>query len=282
MRIKFISERAQKSEFNQAKIERFVSQHIPFVDRNAETGWPLFQVSLFTPLKEDPTRYRPRLDQRNFFYIGAFDFARLLTRIPGQLDIKGDFHHFIRKNQVHFDHMGLFLEQFDVYHQQLDIRVRNTMGGYGKLLFVNYPQQKSNILALRLGESFNLILKDDAKISCFQSEEDLSYTQEQIEAAIQPSLGIFYQGQIFADLGAFLNECVQDAECTEYFKTVFKVEEFMDCSKVAVEPSLPDSFVVKEKQKKQKRVTFFEEAEEASVCPSKHLSSQPLVPLKRT
>lgn len=281
MRVKFISEGAQKRGFTQAIIDRLVSERIPFLDRNEETGWPLFQVSLFTPLKEDPKKYRPKLDQRNFFYIGAFDFARLLTCIPGRMDIKGDFHHVIRKNQVHFDHMGLFLEQFDVFHRQLNIRVRNTMGGYGKLLFVDYPQQKSDTLASRLVESFNLILKDDAKIACFQSEEELSYTQEQIEAAIQPSLGIFYQGQIYADLGAFLEKYVQDEDCIKYFKTVFKVEQFMGCSKVAIERSLPDSLVVKEHQKKRKKVTFFEEVEEVSVGSFEHLLTESPAPCKR-
>lgn len=273
MKIRIISERAQMMFLRPANELRRDPEKIPVMDRNAESGWPLFQVSLFTPLEEDPTKYEPALHGGNcsFFYFGAFGFAGLLTRIPGMIDVVGNFGSEHSIDKVRLDQVGLFTEEFNIHHRHLGFRVHSSMGGYGKSLSVDYPIKKSDRFASALSRAFSLALNDGDELLDIGIGEYLSsYTAEQIEAAVDPAVAIFSEGQIFADLGKFLEEYVNEPHLTDYFKQIFKIEEFMALKMSAEKkPGIPDAVALEENktkvvptnglEKKRKRVSFFDE-----------------------
>lgn len=230
MPIEIIHENDQRVFLDQENKRRPTLEKIPMMDRNAKTGWPLFQVSLFTPCMEDSTKYEPALGggKCHLFFISAFSFAGLLTRIPGRIDVIGDFQEHFSEDRVTLDNVQSFMEQFEVVHHRLRFRVGCRMSGYGKLLQVDCPVIDSDELTSVLRNAFELALKEEAVLQdiCLWEDES-SYTQEQMEAAINPEVAVFSGGQIFVDLGELLARFLPNPDLIDYLKLIFKVDEFL-------------------------------------------------------
>jgi hypothetical protein len=63
-----------------------------------------------------------------------------------------------------------------------------------------------------------------------------SQTEAEIQAKIKEDVATFSNGQVFIDLGAFLTSQVKDEKVSEYFKKIFRVNEFIQLQ--AVNPDL--------------------------------------------
>ncbi len=219
------------SHYNETQTER---NKIPQLLRNYKSGWPLLQVSLFS-LNDtmDPLKYEHVLGGGicHFFYIGAFNFASLLTKIPGNMDIITPYPITQKKELVKADNVLLFLKAFSIHHKKLGIKITSTSGGYGKNLTVELPEGNADELRDALADSFSFALKGRAPIKSIGGWNDSGYTQKQIEEAINTDVAVFINGQIFIDLGMFLKQTVKDKEVSTLFKFLFKVDAFLALKK---------------------------------------------------
>ncbi len=136
--------------------------------RNAKSGWPLIQVSFFAPSEQDKTiTYTHVLggDKCHFFYIGAFSFAVLLTKLPGKCVIKGnDGQEFIAR-QCRLENINNFLYDFYIRNMATQIQVRQLSNAYGKLLEINMPSDQQNIMSKAFGKIFEFAINKSQRIS---------------------------------------------------------------------------------------------------------------------
>lgn len=93
MPVNFLSESSQERVLNEANESKKRYEKIPLVPRNANSGWPLLQVSLFSPNSENSNQYEHALGggKCHYFHIGAFNIACLLAKLPGKMNIIGNY-----------------------------------------------------------------------------------------------------------------------------------------------------------------------------------------------
>lgn len=234
MPIHSFSEEEQDPILSRHNETRTEHNKIPQLLRNYKSGWPLLQVSLFS-LNDtlDPIKYEHVLGGGicHFFYIGAFNFASLLTKIPGSMDIITPYPITPKREQVKADNVLLFLKAFSIHHKKLGIKITSTSGGYGKNLAISLPEGNADKLRDALADSFSFALKERTSIKAIGGWNDSGYTQKQIEEAINTDVAVFINGQIFIDLGMFLKKAVKDKEVSALFKVLFKVDAFLELKK---------------------------------------------------
>ncbi|PWY55172.1 hypothetical protein DGG96_13405 [Legionella qingyii] len=234
MPIHFFSEEEQAPILHHYNETQTKKNKIPHLLRNYNSGWPLLQVSLFS-LNDtvDPIKYEHVLGGGtcHFFYIGAFNFASLLTKIPGNMEIIIPHPIPPQREQIKADNVLLFLKAFSIHHKKLGIKIISTSGGYGKNLTIELPVGNAEQLRNALSASFSFALKEHASIKAIGLWEDSDYTQKQIEDAINPEVAVFINGQIFIDLGMLLKQTVKDKEINLLFKYLFKVNAFLELTK---------------------------------------------------
>lgn len=239
MPIKFLPETAQKNvvlNYNESKTK---FEKIPLVPRNAATGWPLFQVSLFSPLNDQKYGLVLGGGKCHYFHIGAFNLASLLTKIPGAMEIEGNYQEKKDRVQLKADNVAMFLETFAVEHRSLGIKIDSKAGRYGKVLSIKCPEGDPIKLAEALEAVFSFCVKKKSGLidigTSWGEEQDTIFTEEQIRSGINENTAIFSEGQIFVDLGKFLQQAVADEDLEGYFKGVFKVDEFCALTNVSEE-----------------------------------------------
>ncbi|HHT0592131.1 TPA: hypothetical protein ACTXXA_001801 [Legionella anisa] len=235
MPIQPFSEEEQALILNNLNITKSNSNKIPASLRNYNSGWPLLQVSLFTITSDttDLIKYEHVLGGGNchFFHIGAFNFASLLTKIPGNMDIITPYPITPKRELVKADNVLLFLKSFSVHHKKLGIKISSKSNAYGGNLLVELPIDNSAKFRDALADSFSFALKERCSIKAIGGYNDPGYTQQQIVEAINPEVAVFINGQIFIDLGMLLEQHVKDKEIIELFKLLFKVEAFLELKK---------------------------------------------------
>ena len=247
MPVTFISEDVQKTTLDSYNLDKKDYEQIPLVPRNLNSGWPLLQVSMFTamPSNDHSLKYDHVLGggKCHYFYIGAFNLAALITKIPGTIEVRGNRNKKLNKTQVKADNIELFLENFLVHHKTTGITISSSSGGYGKLLNIIIPEGDQNKLGEVLDDPYPHALISGntlgASISPEWGEsESEGMTEEVIQENINAELATFSNGQIFIDLGALLQKA-PDQDIIDSFKVMFKVDEF--CQLTALIPGIAAS-----------------------------------------
>lgn len=284
MPVTAISEEAQRKAFEHHNTTKRNNEKIPFVLRNAKTGWPLFQVSFFSPEFKDGTLvYSYALGGGNchIFLNGAFGFAHMISKVSGPLLITGNSAKERRREQLIFDNARLFLNSFNVVHLGLGIGISLEYGPYGKLLKVNFTHVEgdSQKLLNALYGSFRFAMSESSQMEEFVGyEKNLHYTKEQIINHINPEVAVFHNGQIFVDLGEFLEKSVQDEQLKNYLGSVFKVDEVAEAypmwmSKAVLEQEVE---LKQEQQLKQQMQLRMEEEQARKALEEKNLQEKML------
>jgi hypothetical protein len=237
MPVTYLSEEDQVASLKIYNRDKKIHGIIPLIQRNPKTGWPLLQVSLFSPSINDTERYEHVLGGGNchYFYIGPFNFACALAKVPGKMEISGNHGQAISREQLNAGNVGLFLHEFRIKHQLTRTTIASSTGAYGKTLNVECPLGNSSRLqsALQDNAFFFFAFKRDffktgGPISDIGGWVDVpGYTESDIRERVNDEVAVFAGGQLFVDLGAFLERKVKDEEITEFFKHVFKVDEFL-------------------------------------------------------
>lgn len=237
-----ISEDKQKKtleEYNSTQKKSY--EKIPLVQRNIHTGWPLLQVSMLSVVQDVDLsiKYEQALGggKCHYFYIGAFNFAHLLTKIPGLMNITIGQGKQVEREQVKADNVGIFLESFRVHHKNIDMKISSHSGPYGKILEAHIPvgndidetTKLSFIFKEALEHPLRFALKPKSGFHTVGTWKDApNKTETQIRANINEEVATFSNGQIFIDFGAFLATKVKNEQITEYFKSIFKVEKYLE------------------------------------------------------
>ncbi|WP_454781967.1 hypothetical protein [Legionella sp. WA2022007384] len=264
------------SQYNKTQTDK---NKIPQLLRNYNSGWPLLQVSLLS-LNDtlEPAKYEHVLGGGtcHFFYIGAFNFASLLTKIPGDMDIETPDSTASKRELVKADNVLLYLKAFSILHKKFNIKITSTSGGYGKTLIVELPIGNAERLRNALIDSLSFALRKPSLIRAIGGWNDSGYTQKYIEDAINPEVAIFINGQIFIDLGMLLKQIVKDKEVTSLFKHLFKVNEFLELKKKSAEfkpQVIKDSEITLEAAAKptesrfKKMLSFFQDEKKKATRP---------------
>lgn len=214
---------------------------IPLVPRNFESGWPLLQVSLFYPIvTSDCIKYTQVLGggKCHYFYVGAFNFANLLTSIPGNIKVQDSHRRDPTPEKFKIDFVERFLEGFSFEHSKLHIEVRmKGSGGYGKALVVKVPDDPHNLLQTALDEPLHYALVDKSPLgksigwgnraAAFKTALDEGRTADYIREQVKTNAAVFSHGQIFLDLGHLLDQ-TNNPEVKEYLEAIFQVQQFND------------------------------------------------------
>ncbi|CEK10112.1 hypothetical protein [Legionella hackeliae] len=244
MAITILAEEEQKVRLLQHNRTLRTWERIPLVRRNLKTGWPLLQVSLYS-FNSELQAYEPALGggKCHDFYIGAFNLACLLSRIPGKLSLKVGREE-VDKKRLHMEGVDLFLARFTFHHKLLGLTIASDSGyGLCKVLHIETKEFDSERLTNALLDCFDFAKKKGADLDLKDiadwdsSDYNTSYTKEQIIQSINDNVAIFSEGQIFVDLGELLS-CKKDLlnrtsafevdpKLQDFFKRIFKVDEFM-------------------------------------------------------
>ena len=219
--------------------------------RNAKSGWPLIQVSFFTPNEQDKNiTYTNVLagEKCHFFYIGAFSFAVLLTKLPGKCVIKGNDGQEFSARQCRLENVNNFLHDFYIRHVATQIQVRQLSNAYGKLLEIKMPSDQQNIMSKAFGKIFEFAVNKSLYISKMDDwKNERHYSEALINAELNHNAAVFYNGQIFVDLGVFLREMVKSEEIYADLAGMFKVNEFRRSLNVQ-RPEMEESQVMKRRK----------------------------------
>lgn len=207
---------------------------IPLVRRNLNTGWPLLQVSLYSPVVSDTSTtvlYEPALGggKCHSINIGVFSFACLLSKIPGPMNTTLPRQKKVARDSLRLEKISTFLHGYTACHLTSGITISSRSNGYGYQVVVETAQGDSQLLSYHLTRLFQFGLKDDSITNFAETLVEFNYTQSQIESALNPERAIFSNGQIYIDFGKFLTEVVQAKELVEYFEEIFKVNQFRAC-----------------------------------------------------
>jgi len=205
-------------------------EKIPIVVRNAKSGWPLVQVSFFTPVEGVPElAYTQALGgaKCHDFFIGAFSFAMLLSRLAGRSEIKAINEKFSEKKFFNLHNINFYLDHFSFTHLEtgITVTVQAVLHGF-KGLEIKFPGDDKHILQNALAGIFGFAVSNNTKIVDISGHADLRYTDKQIHDAINHEAAIFHNGQIFVDLGCFVRSRVDDYEIQAQLRNIFKVDEF--------------------------------------------------------
>ena len=269
-----ISEDTQIKAVNayNANVKKYQDK-IPLMQRNIHTGWPLLQVSLYTPTEDaHPVKYQHALGggKCHYFYIGAFNLAHLLTKIPGTITVtKSLKQKQATKEEVRADRVDEFLEGFKIHHKGIAMTISSTAGQYGKMLKVTIPigadkeetRKLSKLLQGALEHPLAYAAKPKSKFRTIGGWHDApAQTETEIQAQIKNEVATFANGQIFIDFGSFLNEKVADEQIIEYFTAIFKVDEFLELQKSTPELQAKEPAIVVQEQNvsHHKANSFFE------------------------
>lgn len=244
MSIAVFSAEEQNSYLNEYNKDKKRFERIPLIPRNYETGWPLLQVSLFTPTVSETPLYEHALGggKCHYFYIGAFNFACLLAKIPGKVEILGSYGHKAEPEHLKVDNVGMFLDGFVFHHKAIGIKISSESGAYGKTLTVECSEGDSSKLRGALDNSFSFALRKGAQMSAVGGWRDSpALSASEIKDSLNEDVAVFSNGQIFVDLGQLIDHLVKDPEIKEYLATVFRVNEFLDLKNTNSEfkPSAP-------------------------------------------
>jgi hypothetical protein len=227
--VTFCSEEAQATRietYNQGKSRE---DRIPLVPRNLKTGWPLLQVSLFTPTLSDTQKYERAIGGGtcHSFYIVAFNFACLLARLPGIVTVKGNSDTIMDPKKLKGGNAGLFLDGYYVQFKHLGITINSEKGPYGKLLEIKTQSpQSGEALTKALGDELFGFKPQKAIYATADWHDTPPLSESDINNRLDLEVAVFANGQIFVDLGMFLDKCVKNDEIKELLETIFKVKEF--------------------------------------------------------
>lgn len=232
MSITLITEEVQSNylaTYNQGKAVR---EKIPLVQRNLNSGWPLLQVSLFTPndVNSKEVEYVPALGGGKCHYVdlAAFTFAELLIRIPGKIVASSGYGN-VLKEKFNANNIGNFLDGFRFKHNALKITINSTIGPYGKILEISFPVGDSTKLKNVLCDAYDFAFAKGGYVTNFGTyKQDKAYPSAHIQKMLDNENAIFLNGQIFIDIGRFLDEKVKDEEIKEFLQGIFKVNEFLE------------------------------------------------------
>jgi hypothetical protein len=221
MPVTFIPKDSQIESLAQYNKDKKRFEQIPNFPRNEHSGWPLLQVSLYSPdFSGGNLKYSPALagGKCHYVYLGAFFLAKMLTELPGKVEAP---------EQFSGENIGSFLDRFKVHHKTYGIGITQTSGPYGKMLNVLLPVETKlkNTFSSHLGQTFSYALKK-VNLHDVGNWHETSYTKEQIESSIDTDVAIFRDGQIYIDFGAFLDKAIKDDEIKDYFSNIFQVEAF--------------------------------------------------------
>ncbi|MBA3536311.1 MAG: hypothetical protein H0T84_06865 [Tatlockia sp.] len=220
--------------YNQGKAAR---EKIPLVIRNFNSGWPLLQVSLFSPKPDtNPMEYMPVLGGGNCHVVdvAALTLGELLTRIPGKIVVTTGATE-LKKEDINPNKILKFLKGFKIEHSALKIVIQSNSGPYGKMLTVNFPKGTGDGEKLRnaLWNSYAFAFENGKCIGDFgKYENEESYTTQQFQNALNKEMAIFSNGQVFIDLGELLDKHVKDDKIKEYLQAIFKVDDFLELKKL--------------------------------------------------
>jgi len=129
----------------------------------------MLQVSLFSAGEMNHvTKYHAALGgcHNYFFYIGAFNLANLLTKIPGKIVATGQALNTygnpveFQKEQVSADNIQKFLDNFSISHKQVGITISSVRVGSSKILQITCPEGNLEKLINALVNSFKFALKN--------------------------------------------------------------------------------------------------------------------------
>ncbi|KTD78575.1 hypothetical protein [Legionella waltersii] len=226
----FCSEEAQATKIETYNQDKPRLERIPLVPRNLKTGWPLLQVSLLTPTLLDTQKYEQALGggKCHYFFIAAFNFACLLAQLPGFVNVKGKQDNQIDPKRLKADNAALFLDAFNVHFMHLGITIISESGAYGKTLEVTTePPEAAGALREGLWSAESFAFKSKKVINSIADWKDEPLLSESdINQRLDPEVAVFANGQIFVDLGMFLDRRVKNAQFKELLEAIFKVNEF--------------------------------------------------------
>ncbi|MGE3920642.1 MAG: hypothetical protein AB7F64_06835 [Gammaproteobacteria bacterium] len=221
------------------------SEQIPKVIRNYETGWPLLQISLFSPVFENETghiRYENALGGGKCTYmpIPAYFLAIPVSKIPGELNIqfKSVYGTFEVDPKRFAGSISRAINGYTVNHHSANIEIAMMGSGYGKSLTIKIGTNECrdcNPDYMRLFDNANFYVRDPSKkfyLKTFDTTgENTIYSEQEFIRGLDPKKAIFYQGQVFLDLGGFLEDELKIPEILNHFKNLFKVDEFLKLKK---------------------------------------------------
>ena len=252
--ISIISEDEQSHFLDAYNKQKPRVKKIPLMDRNPETGWPLLQVSLFTPTSTDhgTMGYEPVLGggDCHVFFTAAYALATLLLKTPGKAIITNASGKILTPSDFSIhrgDHLHMLLQGYTFKHPTgIEIQTRD---GYGatKILDILLPREiydetsdktiplpmtLSHQLSDNLSMAFAYILDDtqDTDVEEWGSYHQQSgYSEEQINDAIRKEMAVFdkNKGQIYMDLGCFLTEAKIDPLVIQLFSLLFRVPDYL-------------------------------------------------------
>ncbi|HGU7315425.1 TPA: hypothetical protein ACNBB3_000930 [Legionella pneumophila] len=231
--VTFLSEASQEYILSSYNEQKKGNDKIPTVPRNSKTGWPLLQLSMLSPsISINQTqKYEHVLGggKCHYFLIGAFNFASLLAKVPGKMTVTGNNGKQLTREQIKADNVGLFLNEFEIRHHALGITISSGSGAYGKKLSVQSPAGSDELYkALFIKVPFEFAVKRGSGLSAIGNWKDSpGHTAKQIQEGINDDVAVFSEGQIFVDLGEFLDREIQNPELKEMLKTAFQVDEFL-------------------------------------------------------
>ena len=199
---------------------------------------PLLQLSLFSlmPSDDQSERYEHVLGGGNchFIFQTAFNFASLVAKLPGAIDIDGVRQDPLQPSRIKPDNVGQFLGSYNLHHKAFGITISSESGAYGKTLSIITPEGNAKGFQQTLSEdrsTIYLALKHRSPLGVepflmdsWKSREGVS--SDQIKQAINTNVAVFSNGQVFLDLGVFLGHN-KDQETMDLFKRLFKVDEFL-------------------------------------------------------
>jgi hypothetical protein len=246
MTIQFIDQDTQSThlaEYNATKKRKM--EKIPSFPRNAQSGWPLLQVSLYTPdFSQGSLKYLPALGggKCHDFELAAFFFAKMLTELPGKVEASESL------KTGNLDAIITFNGgRYEVEHIDNGISVVSKSGGYGyrateiKVSDGDGHALKNGLLGAHKFASKNK--KWGGDFGTFDRGFEPSRTETDLRKLLDPEVAIFHDGQIFVDLGALLDNVVKDDSIKETLATIFKVNEFNSLNLEAPEIEIIESSI---------------------------------------
>ena len=230
-----VSEEVQQvavAKYNENKKKTY--DKMPLVLRNQETGWPLLQVSFFTSTGDG--RYEPALGgaKCHDFPIPHFCLAMLFAHVDGAKSAIDSF----RKEKITMNEFGLhnmvkLLYGFEFTHTHYGITIATHSSQLGKetTLSLGIDEAAAKVLSRALHDAFDKSLLPTAKnnikqFGAFDNPNNPNYAKYSaatLRAAVNPDCSVFYNGNLFIDLGLL----IQDKACREFLKQVFKPKEFL-------------------------------------------------------
>jgi hypothetical protein len=153
--------------------------------------------------------------------IGLFMFAVLLSQLPGKLELYGE-----KINRVFVE---LFNYDYMFEHKPSGIKLEQQKNGYGYNVNLTLPALDGRKFKIALSDVSNFAFKSGVNHPIELIANEMlggpSYTVEYISSLLS-DIAVFQDGQIFVDLGGVLEKAKISEEVVEFFKNLFKVNEF--------------------------------------------------------